>query len=165
MTRFILEKGLSGFGRPPVRLRMDVSASDGGVFRFSRRNMRDIDMPITVTGASREDVEFNLRRLQRVLDNSSGVGTVVTVTSPEGDSWSVTGFYVQGANTVWGEGGDSDACALGCDVALPGPVLGVVEGRQLHNCLSFYLGAWLVQPVDDGEHEDYVLASAGHGEH
>ena len=102
-SAFILETGLSGFGRPPIRLRTDVSASDGGVFRFQRRDMREIDMPITVTGASRVEVETNLRRLQRILDNSSGTGTTVTVTNPDGGAWSIVGYFVSGANTVFGD--------------------------------------------------------------
>lgn len=102
-TVFILESGLSGFGRPPIRLRTDVSASDGGVFRFQRRDMREIDMPITITGTDREDVETNLRRLQKVLDNSSGTGTTLTVRNPEGGSWSIVGYFVSGANTTFGD--------------------------------------------------------------
>lgn len=102
-TAYILETGLSGFGRPPMRLRTDVSASDGGVFRFQRRDMREIDMPITVGGVDRVDVETNLRRLQRILDNSSGIGTTLRVTNPEGGTWSIVGYFVSGANTVFGD--------------------------------------------------------------
>lgn len=100
---YILERGLAGFGRPPMRLRTDLSASDGGVFRFQRRDMREIDMPITVSGVDRADVEANLRRLQRVLDNSSGTGTTLKVSNPEGGTWSIVGYFVSGANTVFGE--------------------------------------------------------------
>jgi len=102
---YILESEVSGFGRPPVKVRIDENASDGGTFRYSRRSIREIDMPVMVTGSTRADVESKLRRLAKILDNSSGAGTVITVTYSTGDVWFIEGHNVSGADTKFGENG------------------------------------------------------------
>ena len=102
---YILEQGVSGFGRAPVKVRIDEAASDGGVFRFSKRGIREIDLPVMIVGTDRNDVETKSRRLARILDDSSGTGTIITVTYANGDSWFIEGHYVSGATSEGGENG------------------------------------------------------------
>lgn len=47
---FVLTTGLSGMGIPSTSVRIDDSASDGGVWRFSKRGIREMDLPVVVLG-------------------------------------------------------------------------------------------------------------------
>lgn len=48
------------------------SAADGGRLRFARREMRELDIPILVSGADRGDVEQGLRQLSRMMHWKTG---------------------------------------------------------------------------------------------
>lgn len=104
---YILENEVSGLGRPPIKSRIDESASDGGIFRFSRRGVREIDLPVIITGDSRSDLETKLRRLAKILDDSTGVGTTITVSYNTGETWSIEGHYVNGATSQTGDNASS----------------------------------------------------------
>jgi phage-related protein len=104
---FILENAVAGLGRPPIVSRIDQSSADGGVFRFSRRGVREIDLPVTVIASDRATLESKLRRLQRILDNSTGTGTTIRASYATGESWSVVGHYVSGATSQTGDNGTS----------------------------------------------------------
>lgn len=100
---FILENGVSGFGRPPVKVRIDESATAGGVWRFSRVGIREIDLPITITAPTRALLEAKLRRLAMILDDSAG-GVTITATYTNGDVWQILdAHYTGGAKTESGE--------------------------------------------------------------
>lgn len=100
---FVLTAGLSGMGIPSTTVRIDDSASDGGVWRFSKRGIREMDLPVVVFGTDRIAVESNLRRLSNLLHDKSG-GTVLRATYSTGEVWELTeGHYVAGAETTKGE--------------------------------------------------------------
>lgn len=100
---FVLTAGLSGMGIPSTIVRIDDSASNGGVWRFSKRGIREMDLPVVVFGTDRIAVESNLRRLSNLLHDKSG-GTVLRATYSTGEVWELTqGHYVAGAETVKGE--------------------------------------------------------------
>lgn len=100
---FVLTVGLSGMGIPSTSVRIDESASDGGVWRFSKRGIREMDLPVVIFGIDRVAVESNLRRLSNLLHDKSG-GTVLRATYSTGEVWELTqGHYVAGAETVKGE--------------------------------------------------------------
>lgn len=100
---YVLTAGLSGMGIPSTTVRIDDSASDGGVWRFSKRGIREMDLPVVVFGTDRIAVESNLRRLSNLLHDKSG-GTVLRATYSTGEVWELTqGHYVAGAETVKGE--------------------------------------------------------------
>lgn len=42
---YVVEIGARGFGIPSPILRIDPSASNGGTYRFSKRDVREIDLP------------------------------------------------------------------------------------------------------------------------
>lgn len=97
---YIARAGIAGFSIPTAEVRIDQSASDGGVFRNARRAVRTVDIPITVVGDSRHFVEDALRRLSRLL--RAGSVTVVALYE-DGDLWELTGYYVGGAEGSRGD--------------------------------------------------------------
>lgn len=100
---FVLTTGLSGMGIPSTVVRIDDSASDGGVWRFSKRGIREMDLPVVVFGTDRISVESNLRRLSNLLHDKSA-GTVLRASYSTGEVWELTqGHYVAGAETSKGE--------------------------------------------------------------
>jgi phage-related protein len=97
---YIARAGIAGFSIPQAEVRIDQSATDGGVFRHARRAVRTVDIPISVLGDSRSVVEDALRRVSRLLQ--AGSVTVVAVYE-DGYSWELTGYYVGGAEGSRGE--------------------------------------------------------------
>ena len=69
---YILTPSLTGFGIPPTSVRIDDSARFGGIWRYTRRGVRNIDMPVTVVGVDAVDVETKLRRLSRLVQDTTG---------------------------------------------------------------------------------------------
>jgi hypothetical protein len=99
---YILTDGLKGFGIPPTKVRIQESATDGGVFRHSKRGIRDIDLPIVTVGTDRADTETKLRRLARILQNSNGAARL-TATYDSGDVYFLDLYYTGGGETVFGD--------------------------------------------------------------
>lgn len=100
---FVLTVGLSGMGIPSTSVRIDESASDGGVWRFSKRGIREMDLPVVIFGEDRASVETNLRRLSNLLNDRTG-GTILRASYSTGEVWELTqGHYVAGAETTKGE--------------------------------------------------------------
>lgn len=97
---YYLEPGLVGLGVAPTVVRIDESARDGGVYRFSRRGIREIDLPVTVLGSTAVDVESKLRRLARLTQDASGP-TVLTAVRSSGDL-TMDLHYVGGAELEYG---------------------------------------------------------------
>ena len=100
-SEFILNQNFVGFGIPPAQVRIENSAGDGGVFRHSKRGVRDVDLPITVLGTDRNDVQTKLRRLSRLLQDTSGP-TKIKATYSSGESLTLDAHYVGGAESQWG---------------------------------------------------------------
>lgn len=106
---FVLTTGVTGFGIPTTAVRIDDSAGDGGTWRHTKRGVRDLDLPLTILGTDRADVETKLRRLARLLQTTSGATKVVADYS-NGDSLFLEAHYVGGAETQFG----SDATGYFC---------------------------------------------------
>jgi hypothetical protein len=71
-SEYVLKIGINGFGIPPTSVRIEESAGDGGVWRHTKRQPRDLALPITVFGTDRYDVQTKLRRLGRILQDGQG---------------------------------------------------------------------------------------------
>ena len=101
---FVLNTALSGISAiPATQVRIDASAGNGGVWRNSKRGVRDIDLPITVLGTDRADVEEKLRRLARLTQDALGA-TVLTAEYSDDTSLAIDLHYVGGAEAgAWGE--------------------------------------------------------------
>lgn len=100
-SSYVLNPNFVGFGIPPAQVRIENSAGDGGVWRHSKRGVRDVDLPITVFGTDRNDVQTKLRRLSRLLQDTSGA-TTIKATYSSGVSLSLEAHYVGGAESQWG---------------------------------------------------------------
>ena len=103
---YVLTPTINGFGIPPVSVRIDPSSRDGGVFRNSRKDVRNIDMPVVVLGSSNSDVELKLRRLSRLVQDQQGptVLTAIRVDEDENpDNLTMEVHYVGGAELSYGE--------------------------------------------------------------
>lgn len=96
---YVLNPGLIGFGIPPTQVRIDDSVRGGGVHRFTRRQVRNVDLPVTVLGTSALDVETKLRRLAKLTQDVEGP-TVLTVLRDAGDL-TMDLHYVGGAELTF----------------------------------------------------------------
>jgi hypothetical protein len=105
-TTYILNPALLGLGIPPTSVRIDESSRNGGVWRNTRRTVRNIDLPVTVVGANDLAVEASLRRLSRLTQDTLGP-TVLTVFRDAGDL-TMKLHYTGGAELKYGgsDGGD-----------------------------------------------------------
>lgn len=102
-SHYVLNPGMTGFGIAPTQVRIDPSAGIGGVFRHSRRGVRDLDLPITVLGTSHADVQTKLRKLARITQDRRGPMTL-RATYSNGQQLFIDLHYVGGAEGQWGEG-------------------------------------------------------------
>lgn len=115
---YILTTGTIGFGIPPTEVRIEPSASDGGVFRFSRRDVRELDMPIVIFGHDRDNVEFNLRRLSAILRETP---FKIRATYDTGEQWDLEGIYIGGGETQYGSDAGKQYCRWVVQVQCPQP--------------------------------------------
>lgn len=133
-ANYILTTGLAGFGIPATSVRIDESAADGGIWRHTRRGIREIDMPIFVAGSSHADVEQKLRRLANLLHDHDGP-TTIRATYASGETWEISGHYVAGAETTFGEDAGLTFCKWVITLQCPTPFW--VRGQSE----SFSIGA------------------------
>jgi len=103
---YVLNPSLLGLGIPPTSVRIDESSRAGGVWRNTRRAVRNIDLPVTVFGANALAVETNVRRLSRLTQDTLGP-TILTVLRDAGDL-TMKLHYTGGAELKYGgaDGGD-----------------------------------------------------------
>jgi len=101
-TTYTVLTGVKGFGIPATILQIVDSAQDGGVFRQSKRGVREIDLPVHTFGVDRATTETALRRLANALRNTSGPATL-TASYADGSSWSIPVYYAGGGETIFGD--------------------------------------------------------------
>jgi hypothetical protein len=101
---YVLNPGMTGFGVAPTEVRVDPSAGIGGVFRHSRRAVRELDLPITVLGSDRLDVQTKLRRLARITQDRRGPMRLRAQYST-GEQLFLDLHYTAGAEGEWGTAG------------------------------------------------------------
>lgn len=99
-TNYVLNPGLTGFGIPPTSVRVDESARPGGVWRSSRRSVRQVDLPVTVLGSSATSVESKLRTIARAVQDNKGP-TVLTAVRSTGNL-TLELHYTGGAELSYG---------------------------------------------------------------
>lgn len=106
---YVLNPEFMGFGVPPAQVRIENSAGDGGVFRHAKRAVRNLDIPITVIGTDRADVQTKLRRLAKLTQNQAGP-LAVEARYTDGEILRLETYYTGGAESQWG----SDAGLVWC---------------------------------------------------
>lgn len=114
---FILETGLRGFGIPAPVLRIDKSAGDGGVYRFSKRDVRVLDLPIVILASDTMSVEQNLRRLSAILRGP----VTLTATYSTGEAYDLTTYFNGGAETQYGGDATREFCRWVISLQAPQP--------------------------------------------
>jgi hypothetical protein len=101
--------GLTGLGLPPVQVQWLEGAGDGAVAHGWRTLPRDIDLPLDIVGADREDLIEWLSRLSRVLGKPSMTpGSHASVLylnfyDEEGEKWSCPVEHVGGGDYTYGQ--------------------------------------------------------------
>jgi hypothetical protein len=98
---YILNPGFMGFNIPAAEVRIENSAGDGGVFRHAKRGVRNLDIPLTVVGNDRADVQTKLRRLGKLTQNVFGPLTL-RASYTDGTSLDLKTYYTGGAEGQWG---------------------------------------------------------------
>lgn len=114
---YVLETGLTGFGIPAPVLRIDKSASNGGVFRYSKRDVRILDLPISIIAQPGEDIQVKLRRLAAILRGP----VTVTVSYDSGEAFYIVGYFNGGAETQFGQDATHDYCRWVITLECPQP--------------------------------------------
>ena len=117
-SSFILRSGVLGFGIPPTQVRISESAGDGGVWRSTKRGIREIDLPISVLGSDRADVEAKLRRLSNLLQDTNGP-TRVVATYTDGSAFQLFAHYVGGGDVAYGS--DQNGIMANWTISLQAP--------------------------------------------
>lgn len=115
-----LTSGFRGVGIPTTEVRIDQSAGDGGVWRSTRRGVRELDLPIVVFGANRDDVEAKLRRLAAALSDRFGAPQLAA-TYTDGAQYTIDVHYTGGAETVFGADAGETYCRWVITVQAPDP--------------------------------------------
>ena len=100
-SNYVLNPEFTGFYIPASEVRIGASAGDGGVFRHAKRGIRTVDLPITVIGSDRANVQTKLRRLSKITQHTSGPLTIQAQYS-DGVRLSLEAYYVGGAEGQWG---------------------------------------------------------------
>ena len=101
---YVLNPDFMGFNVPPALVRIENSAGDGGVFRHAKRGVRVLDLPITVLGTDRADVETKLRRLGKLTQNVFGP-LILEARYTDGTRLRLETYYTGGAEGQWGSSG------------------------------------------------------------
>jgi hypothetical protein len=100
---YILETGATGFGIPQPLVRIDGSAGNGGQFRYLKRGIRVVDLPITVISDSGINVEPKLRRLARIMADEF----TLQANYDNGQTWFIKLYLDGGAETTFGDTGNN----------------------------------------------------------
>ena len=100
-SSYILNPDFLGFNIPPAQVRIESSAGDGGVFRHAKRGVRNLDLPITILGTDRADVQAKLRRLAKLTQNKAGP-LKLRANYSDGVSLELQTYYTGGAEGQWG---------------------------------------------------------------
>lgn len=95
---YVLETGATGFGIPQPEVRIDPSAGNGGKFKFLKRGVRVLDLPIAILSNDQENLEPKLRRLARAMASDF----ILKATYATGEVWSLTLYLDGGAETTFG---------------------------------------------------------------
>lgn len=119
-SNFVLNPDFVGFYVPPAEVRIENSAGDGGVFRHAKRGVRTLDIPITVVGTDRADVQGKLRRLGKITQNSFGP-LKIEARYTDGEILSLDTYYTGGAEGQWGTSGGMVWAKIALSLQAPQP--------------------------------------------
>lgn len=116
-STYVLTTGVRGFGIPNPVLRIDKSAGNGGVYRFSKRDIRELDLPIVVLADDAMGVESRLRRLSNILRGK----VILTATYSTGEAYELATYFNGGAETQYGDDANQSLCRWTITLQAPQP--------------------------------------------
>jgi hypothetical protein len=96
---FQAKSGVTGLGLPPVSVQWLEGAGDGAIFRRTRVQTRDIDIPIDILALDRADLQDRLSRLALVLAG----GSTLVLQNGDGSEWRTDVWRVGGGEYTYGE--------------------------------------------------------------
>lgn len=128
---YTLTSGLRGLGIAPTSVKIQNSAGDGGTWRSTRRTVRDFDFPVAVSGVDRADVETKLRRLASALSDRNSAPHLRAVYSDGNGPYEIQVHYTGGAETVFGEDGNSTFARWAMTLQAPDPYWTSVDSESL----------------------------------
>jgi hypothetical protein len=96
---FQAKSGVTGLGLPPVSVQWLEGAGDGAVFRGTRVQTRDIDIPVEILALDRGDLQVKLSRLALVLAG----GCTLILQDDDGTQWRTDVWRVGGGEYTYGE--------------------------------------------------------------
>ena len=117
---YVLNADFIGFGIPPAQVRIENSAGDGGVFRHAKRAVRNLDIPVTVIGTDRADVQNKLRRLAKLTQNQAGP-LALEARYTDGEILRLETYYTGGAESQWGTSAGMVWCKWVLSLQAPQP--------------------------------------------
>ena len=128
---FVLASGLRGTGIAPTSVRIDNSAGDGGTWRSTRRTIREFDLPVVVSGDTRDEVEERLRRFAAAISDRVGTPRLRAVYSDGTGPFDIEIHYTGGAETQWGSDASSTFCRWVITAQAPDPYWTSVDSESL----------------------------------
>lgn len=96
---FQAKSGVTGLGLPPVSVQWLEGAGDGAIFRGTRVQTRDIDVPLDILALDRADLQDKLSRLALMLAG----GCFLVLDNGNGVQWSTEVHRVGGGEYTYGE--------------------------------------------------------------
>jgi hypothetical protein len=117
---YVLNPDFMGFYIPPAQVRIENSAGDGGVFRHAKRGVRALDIPITVLGTDRTDVQSKLRRLSKLTQNTFGP-LILEARYSDNTRLRLQTYYTGGAEGQWGSSAGNVWARLTLSLQSPNP--------------------------------------------
>lgn len=101
-----VRSGVTGLGLPPKSVQWLEGAGDGAIARGWRTLARDIDLPLQVVGATREDLKAYLSQLASLLgtnhDHVVHEGVLTLNFYDESGKWTCPVEHVGGGDYVYG---------------------------------------------------------------
>ncbi len=114
---YILETGATGFGIPQPMVKIDPSAGNGGRFRFLKRGIRVVDLPITILSETGLDLEEKLRRLAKIMARDF----TLEARYATGEVWSLKLYMDGGTETTFGDTANQFFCKWVVNARAPQP--------------------------------------------
>lgn len=114
---YTVTTGLRGFGIPSPVLRIDPSASNGGTFRFAKRDIRELDVPMVIRGTDEAETQTHLRRLANILRDK----VTLQATLDDGSKWYLETYYAGGGETTFGATANSKFASWDLILRAPQP--------------------------------------------
>lgn len=146
---FLKEAGRTGFGMANRTLIMLEGASGGSKWRRTRPGARTIDMPISIFGTDRQQVEDRMRRFARLLQDDVTAPRLVA-TYPTSERVFTEVHYSGGADPQYGSDTDGEMWGRWAISLLAGSPYWTSEVPVQYNIAAANVGKGLIRTGNGG---------------